>query len=426
MDRVILHSDLNNFYASVECLHRPEIRNKPVAVCGDQEARHGIVLAKNYLAKAIGIQTGEVIWQAKRKCPILVTVPPNYPLYLRYSRLAREIYAEYTDQVEPFGLDEAWLDVTGSTHIFGDGVKIADAIRERMKYELGVTASVGVSWNKIFAKLGSDMKKPDATTPIKREDYKQLIWPLPAGDLLYVGRSTNRKLASCGINSIGDIAQASPVYLRSRLGKWGEVLWSFANGYDSSLVACAGEESVIKSIGNSITTPRDLETEEDVRMMIYILSESVAARLRDHGFKCRTVHIHIRDKDLYSFGAQSKLAQPSAISSEIAVKALALFRLNYTWEKPIRSIGVRGGDLVTADSNIQISLFDDENRRIKQENLEAIVDSLRSRFGYHAVQRAILLQDNDLMSINPKDDHVIHPVAFFKEGRLPGGYSNLR
>ncbi|NLW90296.1 MAG: DNA polymerase IV [Syntrophomonadaceae bacterium] len=419
MDRVILHSDLNNFYASVECLYRPEIRDKPVAVGGDQEARHGIILAKNYLAKATGIQTGEVIWQAKRKCPALVIVPPNYPLYMRYSHLARDIYADYTDQIEPFGLDEAWLDVTGSCPLFGTGTHIADEIRERIKAEMGVTASVGVSYNKIFAKLGSDLKKPDATTVITPENYKHVVWPLPAGDLLYVGRSTNKKLASCGIIGIGDIAKASPAYLRLRLGKWGEVLWSFANGYDSSPVARAGEESVIKSIGNSITTPRDLETEEDVRMILYILSESVAARLRDHGFKCRTVHIHIRDKDLFTFGAQGKLAQPSAISSEIAEKALAIFQANYTWEKPIRSIGVRGGDLVTAASNIQISLFDDENRRIKQENLEVTLDSLRSRFGHHSVQRAILLQDNDLMSINPKDDHVIHPIAYFKEGRLP-------
>jgi len=413
-----LHSDLNNYYASVECLYRPEIRDKPVAVCGSQEARHGIVLAKNYLAKATGIQTGEVIWQARLKCPNLVVVPPNYPLYLRYSRLAREIYAYYTDQVEPFGLDEAWLDVTGSTHIFGDRIKIANEIRKRMKDELGITASVGVSWNKIFAKLGSDLKKPDATTVITRENYKQVVWPLPASDLLYVGRATKRKLAYYGIGTIGDIAAADPIFLKSRLGKWGEVLWAFANGYDNSPVIRMGEESIIKSIGNSITTPRDLESDEDVWMTICILSESVAARLREQGFKCRTVHVHVRDKDLFTFGFQGKFPKPTNLSNNLADKAMTMFREQYNWSNSIRSLGVRGCDLVTADASEQLSLFCDESRRIKQENLETTVDTLRQRFGHLAIQRAVLLQDSDLSTINPKEDHVIHPVAFFKEGRL--------
>lgn len=418
MERVILHADLNNFYASVECLHRPEIRNKPVAVCGNQEARHGIVLAKNYLAKATGIQTGEVIWQARRKCPDLVVVPPNYPLYLRYSRLARSIYGDYGDQVEPFGLDEAWLDVTGSQPIFGDGKKIADEIRERIKYEMGVTASVGVSWNKIFAKLGSDLKKPDATTSITRENYQQVVWPLPADELLYVGRATRRKLSYYGICTIGDIAGADPVFLKSRLGKWGEVLWAFANGCDNSPVTRMGEESIIKSIGNSITTPRDLKTDEDVWMTIFILSESVAARLREQGFKCRTVHVYVRDKDLFACGFQGKFTKPTNLSKDLAEKAMGLFREHYNWGNPIRSLGVRGCDLVTADANEQLSLFCDEGRRIRQENLELTVDMLRRRFGNLAIQRAVLLQDSDLRSINPKEDHVIYPAAFFKEGHL--------
>ncbi|NLT19740.1 MAG: DNA polymerase IV [Syntrophomonadaceae bacterium] len=418
-DRVILHADLNNFYASVECLHRPEIRDKPVAVCGDPAARHGIVLAKNYLAKATGIKTGEVIWQARQKCPQLLVVPPNYPLYLRFGRLARSIYSSYTDQVEPFGLDEAWLDVSGSIHIFGDGIRIADEIRERIKSELGITASVGVSYNKIFAKLGSDMKKPDATTIISRENFKQVVWPLPAGELLYVGRATRHKLARRGISTIGDIAGADPGYLRSFLGKWGEVLWSFANGYDSSAVVHQGEESLIKSVGNSITTPRDLESDEDVQMIFYVLSESVAARMREHGFKCRTVQIQIRDKDLFSFGVQGKFSKPTYLSSDLAEKAMELFRINYSWTNPIRSVGVRGCDLVSADSHEQLSLFENEAWRIKQDKIEATVDVLRYRFGHFSIQRAVLLKDNELGVINPKEDHVIHPVAFFKEGRLP-------
>jgi DNA polymerase-4 len=418
-DRVILHSDLNNFYASVECFHRPEIRNKPVAVCGDPSLRHGIVLAKNYLAKATGIKTGEAIWQAKQKCPELVVLPPNYPLYLRFSRLARSIYNSYTDQVEPFGLDEAWLDVSGSCHLYGDGAQIADKIRERVKFEMGVTASVGVSYNKIFAKLGSDLKKPDATTIITGDNFKQIVWPLPAGDLLYVGRATKRKLARCGISTIGDIANTNPEKLKSSLGKWGEVLWLFANGSDNSPVTRMAEEALIKSVGNSITTSRDLENDEDVQMIFYVLSESVCARMREHGFKCRTAQINIRDNALFSFGLQGKLLKPTNLSADLAEKAMELFRANYSWSKPIRSIGVRGCDLIAADTQEQLSLFEDEARRAKQEKLEATVDILRRRFGHLSIQRALFLVDANLGTINPKEDHIIHPVAFFKEGKLP-------
>lgn len=418
-NRVILHSDLNNFYASVECLHRPEIRNKPVAVCGDPALRHGIVLAKNYPAKAAGIKTGEAIWQARQKCPELVVLPPDFPLYLRFSRLARNIYAGYTDQVEPFGLDEAWLDVSGSCHLYGDGTCIANEIRARIKFELGITASVGVSYNKIFAKLGSDMKKPDATTVVTSNNFKQIVWPLPASDLLYVGRSTTRKLAHCGISSIEDIATTRPQKLKAILGKWGEVLWSFANGYDRSPVMPMGEEDLIKSIGNSITTPRDLKTDEDVQLIIYILSESVCARMREHGFKCRTAQINIRDNSLFSFGLQGKFSKPTNLSADLAEKAIALFRANYTWAKPIRSIGVRGCDLVTAAADEQLSLFDDEEKRRKQEKLEATVDLLHRRFGSSSIQRALFLTDTDLGAANPKEDHIIHPVSFFKEGKLP-------
>ncbi|MGI5912334.1 MAG: DNA polymerase Y family protein [Syntrophomonadaceae bacterium] len=419
MDRVILHSDLNNFYASVECLHRPEIRNKPVAVCGDPMARHGIVLAKNYLAKAAGIKTGEAVWQAQQKCPGLVIVPPNYSLYLRFSRLARNIYASYTDQVESFGLDEAWLDVTRSRQIYGDGFKIANEIRERIKFEMGVTVSVGVSYNKIFAKLGSDIKKPDATTIISRDNFKEIAWSLPAGDLLYVGRATERKLARYGISTIGDIANAGVKFLKSFLGKWGEVLWIFANGYDNSPVVPIGEEALVKSVGNSITTPRDLKTDEDVQIVFYVLGESVSARMREHGFKCRTIQISIRDNTLFSLTLQGKFRKPTSLANDLAKKAISLFQDNYSWLNPIRSIGLRGCDLITADTYEQLSLFEDEEKSVKLERLELTVDKLRRRFGHFSVQRAVLLKDIDLGAINPREDHTIHPNSYFKEGKLP-------
>lgn len=412
MSRTILHVDLNNYYASVECLYRPEIRNKPVIVCGDVEARHGIVLAKNQIAKKAGVKTGDAIWIAKQKCSGLIQVPADFRKYLRFSRLARAIYSDYTDQIEAFGIDECWLDVTASTHLFGSGKDIADTIRQRFRSELGLTASVGVSWNKIFAKLGSDMKKPDATTVIALDDYQNKVWPLPVGELLYVGRSTRKKLENRAIFTIGDLARADIKTLRLMLGVWGETLWTFANGYDSAPVRMNGEESVIKSIGNSTTTFRDLVNETDVKLIIYVLAESIAARLRNHGLKCRTVAINIRNKELYAYDRQGKLSAPTFISSNIAEKAIDLFEKNYRWDKPIRSIGVRGNDLVTADGNMQIDLFDGDHK--DAETLECTIDELRNRFGHYSVQRCAMLLDRQLTGFNPKDDHVIHPISFFR------------
>lgn len=412
MNRTILHVDLNNFYASVECLYRPELRNKPVIVCGDVQARHGIVLAKNYPAKALGVKTGEAIWQAKQKCPGLITVQADFKKYLRFSRMARAIYADYTDRIEPFGIDEAWLDVSGTGKIFGTGSDIANQIRQRMQDELGLTGSVGVSWNKIFAKLGSDMKKPNATTIITEENFRELVWPLPIGELLYVGRSTRRKFENRAIYTIGDLAKRDSSDLRLLLGVWGETLWHFANGLDSAPVRQTGEESLIKSIGNSTTTPRDLINNQDVKLIIYVLAESVAARLRKHGLKCRTISISIRSNDLISFERQGKLSRATFLSGDIAKKAMELFIANYSWNNPIRSFGVRGIDLVTADSNTQLDLFD--NSQLDGEILAITVDNLRKRFGHYSIQRCSMLLDSPLTGFNPKEDHVIHPVSYFK------------
>ena len=410
MQRVILHSDLNSFYASVECLYHPELRGKPVAVGGDPELRHGIVLAKSQEAKKFGVATGEAIWQAKQKCPELIVFTPDYAKYLKFARLVRSIYADYSDRVEPFGLDEAWVDVTGSQK---DGEKIANELRGRIFEEIGITASIGVSDNKIFAKLGSDLKKPDATTVITRENFRDVVWSLPAADLLYVGRSTERKLFSINIRTIGDIAGCDPKLLRTFLGKWGETLWYFANGLDTSPVARIGEESLIKSIGNSTTTPRDLTCELDVFMTMCVLCESVAARLREHGFKCRTVQIHVRDDKLFTFERQAKLDRPSQISTEILRLAMELFRGSYRWERPIRSVGVRGADLVSAMDDKQLAFFDDDAKEERYIKLERTVDDIRRRFGHFSIQKAIMFTDKPLTGLNPKDDHVIFPVSYF-------------
>lgn len=340
MERVILHADCNNFYASVECLYNPSLRGKPVAVAGDPEARHGIVLAKNYLAKACGVQTGNPLWMARQFCPEIIFIPPHYDKYLRFSRIAREIYSEYTDQVEPFGLDEAWLDVTGSG-IMGTGEQIADELRKRIKRELGITISVGVSFNKVFAKLGSDMKEPDATTVITRENYREKAWPLPVSDLLYVGTAMTRKLNGFAIRTIGELAAAPDDWLKHKLGKIGFMLRTFARGQDTSPVFVMGTPPKIKSIGNSTTAPRDLVTDEEVKITMLVLAESVAERMRGFLFRAGTVEISLRDNDLFSYTRQKKLPYPTGNSEDIFKAAFELYKVNHISGKPLRSIGVR-------------------------------------------------------------------------------------
>ena len=415
MQKTILHSDMNGFYASVECIERPDLRNKPVAVGGDAEKRHGIILAKNEAAKKYKIKTGEALWQARQKCPWLIILPPDYSKYLHYAKLAREIYHSYTDQVEPFGLDEAWLDVSASKNLFGSGESIAEEIRLRIKKELHLTVSVGVSYNKIFAKLGSDMKKPDATTVITIRNYKELVWPLPVSDLLYVGRATTQKLMHYGVYTIGDLANTNPDFLRYRFGKIGVMLHQFANGEDQSVVSTSTKEAelkLIKSIGNSTTAPRDLVTEEDVKLTVWMLSESVAARMRDHGFLCRTVQVHFRENDLSVYERQALLPMPTQLASELATATMALYCANRP-EKPLRSIGIRACNLLPQDRCIQLSLFPEDQKRQNRMILERTVDDIRRRFGYFSITHGMMMVDRQLTNLNPKEDHIIHPVGWF-------------
>lgn len=412
MSRNILHVDCNAFYASVEQQRHPELRDKPIAVCGSQEERHGIVLTASYPAKRRGVKTGMAIWQARQYCPELIVVPPDMSEYMRISRLARDIYERYTDQVEPFGLDEAWLDVTGSTGIFGSPMKIAEEISERVKFELGITVSIGVSDNKVTAKLGSDYKKPDAITRIERDNYADIVFPLPVEDLLYVGPATSKKLRSVGINTIGKLAEAPEDFLHRRLGKMGLILSTFAKGLDVSPVQKTNHIAAIKSVGNSATTPRDLVNDDDVHLMCILLAESVGARMRELASKCTVVEISVRDTELHSFSRQRKLQSPTCSSLEIADAALELFRANYRWELPIRSIGVRGAGLIEANECDQLSLFLDDTRRQKRELIEGAVDRIRDRYGYMSIQRAAIFADPQLAGINPKE-HIVHPVGFF-------------
>lgn len=408
MKRCVLHIDCNKFYASVECLYRPELRDKPMAVGGDPENRHGIILTKNEIASKYGLTVGEPLWKARQKCPDLVVVPPNYPLYLRFSALTRKIYEDYSEFIEPFGLDECWLDVTGSEK---SGEEIAHEIRKRVKSQLGITVSVGVSFNKVFAKLGSDYKKPDAVTVIDESNYKDIAWNLPCGDLLMVGRSAQKKLNAYGINTIGDLADTDVAVLKSLFGKNGEMLHSFANGTECSPVRHKDEISEVKSVGNSTTAPRDLVNEEDVKTIFRVLCESVSTRLREKGLKGRVVTIYVRDKELSSFSRQMKIPANTDISTEIFYYAMKLFRTNYFWNKPIRSLGVS-----VSDFDVTYEQFDFEKtveNREKQERLETAVDSLRRRFGNYCIGRACQLKDTELSKFNPHEEHIIHPVGFF-------------
>lgn len=413
MARHILHVDQNCFYASVEMQRHPELRDKPLAVCGSQEERHGIVLTANYLAKPYGVKTGMAIWQARQKCPNLVILPPDMDEYIRFSRMAREIYEDYTDQIEPFGLDESWLDVTGSVGLFGDPMSIARETSGRIKFELGITASIGVSDNKITAKLGSDYKKPDAITRIVADNYKEIAYPLPVEDLLYVGPATSRKLRAIGISTIGRLAECPVDVLVRRLGKMGAVLHTFANGRDVSPVQKSDHVPNIKSVGNSTTTPRDLETEADVKLMLYLLAESVCARMRELVSRCTVVEIYVRDTQLNSIVRQRKLQAPSCSSQELAETGLDIFRRNYRWDRPVRSIGLRGAGLVEAQGTVQLSLYTEDQKRDKWERIDTAVDHLRQRYGYMSVRRALMDSDPLLGHINVKDGHTVHPVGYF-------------
>lgn len=411
MPRLIAHIDLNNFYASVEVLHHPKLRGHPVAVGGDAEQRHGIILAKNYEAKKYDIQVGMALWQARQRCPNLIIVPPSYDLYFRFSSMLRAILYDYTDLVEPFGLDEAWIDVTHSPRSIG-GVELADEIRERIKFEMGVTASAGVSYNKIFAKLGSDYKKPDATTVITLDNYQDIVWPLPVEDILGVGRATAAKLQGKGIHTIGALAQTDPRLLQQWLGKWGLILHSFSNGLDSSPVARFGSESVIKSVGNSTTAPRDLEDEHDCKIVFYNLAESVAERLRELGMKSRTVQVSLRDNELNWIERQMTLPASTYLASELSACAMILLNRHYQFQKPLRSIGIHATNL-EPDCAAQCSLFADEAQRQKKEILEKTIDVIRRRFGHHSIVPALMKFDNRLGKLDAKTDHIIHPVGYF-------------
>lgn len=418
----VLHSDINCCYAQIECQARPELRGKPVVVGGDEEARHGIVLAKNLIAKRAGVKTAMALWEARKACPGLVVVPPDYRLYMDVSRRAREIYYDYTDRVEPFGPDEAWLDVTGTRRCLGlSPAEIAREVSERMVAELGISVSVGVSWNKIFAKFGSDYKKPDAVTVITRENYRKVVWQAPVRDLLYVGPATERKLHSSGIDTIGQLACASDELLRNRLGKMGFVLRGFARGQDATEVKPYDRDAAdvmreIKSYGNGLTAPRDICDPQSAKAYVWMLAESVAQRMREGRARARTVSVGARAADdLCTRSRQCKLPVATDVTLEVARAAWGLLRELEPLDAshPLRGIHVRASDLEPADADLQASLFDPLPRRTEMRELDASVDDLRRRYGNKCVVWGAQLVDEGAASVDAKADNTVHPVSFF-------------
>lgn len=391
----ILHCDLNNFYASVEQTLNPELQGKYIAVSGNPETRSGVILAKNTAAKQMGVLTGEPIWQAKQKCPELICVPPHFEYYVHYSKRVRAIYERYTDKVEGFGLDECWLDVTHSK-IFGTPYEIAEKIRAEVKAETGLTISVGVSFTKTFAKLGSDLKKPDATTVISRENYKQVVWTLPVREMLLIGKHTEAKLNEMGIFTLGDLANGSVVALKKRFGIVGERLYRAARGEDEEEVREAHTERDIKSVSHGTTTLRDMVTYEDANKVIFYLSDMVATRLRRYGYVGEVVHLYIRRNDLTYEGKQRKI-NATHIADDIYNAALELLKSLWRGEadKPLRSLTVGVSGLYEVYLGAQMSLFDE--RKDKDEQLEYYLDLIRKKYGFNAITRAGIL-DNDLLS----------------------------
>lgn len=395
-DRVILHCDMNGFFASVELLEHPELKDRPMAVCGDPNNRHGIILAKNQIAKEYGVVTAETIWKAKQKCPDLQLVRPHMSKYKHYCTLINEIYQRFTDMVEPFSIDESWLDVTASQKLFGSGKEIADAIRETVKSELGLTLSAGVSFNKIFAKMGSEYKKPDATTEITRDNYKELLWPLPCIEFFGVGKATADRLNHLGIHTIGDIATAPKELLIAHFGKHGNVMWEHANGMDESSVSLYSDRDPIKSVGNGITFKRDLLSERDIAVAVKGLSDTVAGRLRKYGLKACGIKVDIKDPYFKVISRQTQLFSPTWLASEISRASLEI--INSSWKKgsPIRMLTITGINLTDDVDQEQLSLFgDDPTKKERTEKVEFTMDAVRQKFGTDSIGFASVMS-NDL------------------------------
>ncbi|MCL1796637.1 MAG: DNA polymerase IV [Clostridia bacterium] len=399
-ERVIMLCDMDAYFASVEELFQPHLRDVPMAVCGDPNNRRGIIVAKNAIAKKFGVKTAETIHQALKKCPGLVLCPARHHAYDEYCEKANEIYGQYTDLLELASIDESFMDVTASLHLFGgDAGRLAEVIRERVERELGLTVSVGVSWNKVFAKMAADLGKPNAVTVVARDNFRQMLWPLPVGSLYMVGKATESILLGMNLQTIGDFAQADEQTIRMKLGKHGDALHRSANGLDTSPVLSADSNPKAQSIGNSVTFRRDLISRKDAITAIGALSDNVASKLRLRGIKCAGVQLTVKDPDFTVITRQKSLAAPTWLASDIAAASMALYDASWKAAKPVRLLAVTAMKLVAAEELAeQISLLEspaDDRLRNKKEQLEFALDRIRSKYGFGSV-RTVGIAFNDL------------------------------
>lgn len=381
-ERVILHCDANNFFASCECLDKPELLSQPVAVSGNPAKRTGIILAKNEIAKKAGVCTGEPIWQAKQKCPQLVCLPPHHEFYQTVSDRLKNIYLTYTDHVESFGIDECWLDVTDSQKLFGDGMQIAETIRKRVKSEIGITVSIGVSFCKIFAKLGSDMKKPDAITQISKQDYKKMTYNLPLTDVIGFGRRLSATLSKTDIKTIGDFVNTPTEYIQRKMGIVGVQMKEKLSGYDFDPVLVF--MPLPKSVGNGTTTIVDIQTKEEISNTIAFLCDKISARLRKNNFSASTIGVTLKTSEFKHFHHDTKMPYFTNDSLQLHQNALALVDTFWNYDQKVRSVTVRTANLKQTSDFQQQSMF--ENPKIK--GLGFGIDQLRQKYGKGAITLA--------------------------------------
>ena len=412
MERIIIHSDMNSCYASIECSLNPELKGKPVAVGGSVEDRHGIILAKTAEAKKFGVTTGEPIWQAEKKCPGLIIVPPHFDIYAKYSSLARDIYRRYTDKIEPMGLDEAWCDITGSILLFGSVENITNGIREAFKNELGITVSIGVSYNKIFAKLGSDLAGIDEVVTITKENYKDIVWPLSVGSIMGVGRNTAKKLQSYGIRTVRDLANTDSHWLKLTFGVTGEDMWRYANGFDSSRVMPDGYAREVKSIGHGVTCREDLTNDEEVWLAFLQLSQDVSKRLKEERLAATSVQISVRDTFLMTRQFQCETGYPTQSAMDISKTALKLFKENYSWVSNVRALSIRAINLCDEDAPMQLDLSGEYKQHDRQKIIDDTTLALREKFGSDALFNCSVMMENKMPDMKGKKSPL--PIKMYK------------
>ncbi len=412
-DRTVVHMDINHCYAQIEEVRRPELRRRAMAVGGDASRRHGIILAKNDAAAAAGVKTGETLREAVQKCPGLLILPPDYDEYMRLTEYVREIYADWSEYVEPYGLDEAWIDVTALYDSAGSAVRAAEAVMRRIEQETGLTVSAGISWNKVFAKLGSDMAGARQIVTIGRDHFRELVWPRPVRELMHVGPATAGKLHLLGVHTIGDLAMYPETALREVFGLPGEIMRTAAWGEDPGRVAPYGYRKPQAALGMTVTMMRDADSFTDLSAVFCIVAEQLSARLRQMGLECRVIAAALRTNDLKWQTVQRKLPVPTDLGEELWRESMSLLKEKYTLTKPLRAAGLTLTELRPADRDRQLSLFTDENRRDRLRSLEKACDDIRERFGAGMVRRGCTLMDTELADPVYTAEHIPGPAGSF-------------